>query len=163
MKIIGIDTGSKGAIVCLDSTEKTAEYMMLPYRADKVLDFSLVKDKFYSNIMMTFVEKVSGRGGWGATQTFQFGCYYGQILGLLSSYSHAMVTPQMWQKIAWEGTSDGEPKERSAAAFARLNPTTRLKKKEDGVIDAFHIARYGMLKYREIFTDDWRFINLAEK
>ncbi len=164
MKICGIDPGAKGAIVMLDSVEKTAQYLIIPYRDDKVMDKRAVKKAFnnFADVRLIFIEKVGGRGGWASGSTFQFGSNYGQILNEISDHPYMFVSPQVWQKIAWQGEPADEPKVMSAAAFQRLNPSTRMMlKKENGVIDAFHIARYGMINQRERFTDDWNFINLA--
>jgi hypothetical protein len=72
----------------------------------------------------------------------------------------------MWQKIQHRNTTGATAKERSASVFASLNPTFvsgSRRKIPDGLIDAFLIARWGLIDSRIVFRDDWRFINLEEK
>ena len=161
MKIIGIDPGSKGSIVELDSTTGEARYLDIPYRLDKIIDFNQVKAAFdFTETTMIFLEHVRGRSGWGATQVFTFGCNYGQILGFLYDKPHNLISPKTWQKIAHFGCCSGIPKLMSRESFQRLNPKSKVKKSQDGLIDAFHIARYGMFAYHAKFKDDWEFIKV---
>ena len=159
MKIIGIDPGSKGSIVELNSETNEARYLDLPYRQDKIIDFDQVKKAFdFNTVTMIYLEYVRGRSGWGATQVFTFGCNYGQVLGFLYDKPHTLVGPKAWQKIAHFGCSSGIPKLMSRESFIRLNPHSDIKKSQDGLIDAFHIARFGMFSYHAKFQDKWEFI-----
>lgn len=161
LKIIGIDTGSKGCIVELNTEAQEARYLELPYRQDKIIDFDQVKRSFdFGSTTMIFLEYVRGRSGWGATQMFTFGCNYGQILGFLYDKPHTLVGPKTWQKIAHCGCLSGIPKLRSRESFQRLNPQSSVKKSQDGLIDAFHIARYGLFAYHAKFRDPWEFTKL---
>ena len=161
MKIIGIDPGFKGCIVELDTLTRTARYLDLPFRTDKIINFHKVKGAFdFDDASMIYLEHVHGRGGWGASQVFTFGANYGQVLGFLYDKQHTLLNPKAWQKIAHFGTLSEGPKLKSWESFQRLNPNSGITKTKDGLIDAFHIARYGLFYYHAKFKDDWKFTKL---
>jgi len=162
MKIIGIDPGAKGCIVELDSKSQTARYLNIPYRFDGIIAFDIINAQFdyLRHVDHILLEKVGGRCGWGASQTFKFGVNYGQVLGYLWDRPHSLVAPKTWQGLAHAGTTMGSPKDRSRMAFVKLNPAPKVRAKDDGLIDAFHIARWGLRHFRQDFTDHWTFINL---
>jgi hypothetical protein len=112
---------------------------------------------------MTYIEHVRGRGGkWGASQTFTFGFNYGLIRGFLYDKPHVLVTPKQWQKIAHLGAKQDSPKTKSRETFVRLNPNANIPKSKDGVIDAFHIARFGLLQYPKniLSQQNWSFVKI---
>lgn len=161
MKIIGIDPGRKGAIVTLDPAKKIAYYSRLPYRKDNIVDFDILnkwKGEFSGSV---FLEDVHGKKEWGAQNNFAFGSYFGQLKLWLAieKIPHILVRPQEWQKIAHMGMGSGDPKQNSYTSFIRLNPNAKISKSEDGIIDAYHIARWGLIYYTRnvAFTDNWRF------
>jgi len=161
MKTVGIDPGKKGCIVTLDTDTHECHFIDMPWRDDGVLDLRQLNAKlspYWSG--MIYLEKVQGRVGWGATQTFNFGVNYGQLLAWLYDKPHTLVLPKKWQYIAHLGTREGNPKAKSYEGFVRLNPSSDIKKKHDGLIDAFHIARFGLLFGGASFKDDWQFIEL---
>jgi len=161
LKIIGIDPGFKGCIVELDSDTRTARCLDLPYRTDKIINFFKVNECFdFNRASMIYLERVRGRGGWGATQVFTFGTNYGQVLGFLYDKQHTLLEPKEWQKIAYFGTFEKDTKLRSWESFQKLNPNSGITKSKDGLIDAFHIARYGLFYYHAQFKDDWKFEKL---
>jgi hypothetical protein len=57
------------------------------------------------------------------------------------------------------GMNESDPKLNSFISFIRLNPNAKIRKTQDGIIDAFHIARYGIIYYalHDTFKDDWEF------
>lgn len=162
MRILGIDPGKKGCFVLLDRDEKTAHYLAMPLLADRSIDFDQVYASLdLSNLNMIFLEKVLGRGSWGAANVWSFAENYGQLRAqILYKRPHTLVPPKTWQKIAHVGTEGDNAKIRSMQSFQRINPSTKVYKTQDGLIDAFHIARYGLISFRAKFTDDWRFIRL---
>ncbi len=164
MRIVGIDVGFKGAVVLVDSDTKTVSWSPIPYRPDRVIDFDLLKRRFdnFDNLDMIYIEKVIGRGGWGAGPIFSFGVNYGQILAFFYNRPTTLLTPTKWQQLAHIGTDDGNAKERSMSAFIRLNPNAEVKKTWDGFVDAFHIARYGAFHYHKINVANWNVLNLGE-
>lgn len=161
MKIIGIDPGSKGCIVSLNTETRIAKCLNIPY-IDGVIDVDRIKGRFtWSDASMVILEKVHGRKEWGISNVFSFGQYYGQMRLFLYNKPHILLDPQTWQKIAHLGTSVSDPKAKSFQSFQRLNPNAKkIKKSYDGLIDAYHIARYGLFYYGVQFKDDWEFVIL---
>lgn len=162
MRVCGIDPGKKGCFVVLDTDRHIAFWLDTPYRSDGIIDFAKVQDLVgLDYVDSIFYEKVCGREGWGAVQVFSFGCSYGQILGFLHDKPHTLISPKKWQTIAHVGTCGDNAKQRSYQSFVRLNPSAKIKKSQDGLIDAFHIARYGLIMLRSKFRDNWEFVELC--
>lgn len=161
MKIIGIDPGRKGAIVCLDDETTIARYANLPYRTDGVIEFDRLNQWTQGDHCPILLEDVHGRGKWGSNSVFTFGCNYGQLRAwiVIMKRSHILVLPKAWQKIAHAGLNEIDPKVNSFISFQRLNPRAKIRKTQDGIVDAFHIARYGIIYYSKNthFKDDWEF------
>jgi hypothetical protein len=168
MIIVGIDSGKEGYFCELNESDGTCNYLKIPYRDDGIINGFKINRAFenFGNTHKIILEKVKGRGGWGATACFNFGKNYGQLLGILNGEPLVFVNPLMWQKIQHRNTTGATAKERSASVFASLNPTfvsESRRKIPDGLIDAFLIARWGLIDSRIVFRDDWRFFNLEEK
>jgi hypothetical protein len=143
--------------------------MAIPYRDNGVIDGFKIEKAFegFINIHKTIIERVQGRGNnvkWGATQNFGMGKNYGQILGLLHHVPLTFVIPQTWQKKVHKNVKGLTPKERSASAFASLNPSFgEMKKSMNGLVDAFLIARWALDEARIVFFDDWNFIDMEDE
>ncbi len=168
MIVIGIDSGKNGCFCELDCVVGTCRYIKIPYRDDNVINGYRLNEAFnhFNHAHKMIIEKTRGRAGWGATACFNFGKNYGQLLGLLHAQPLVFVNVQMWQKHQHKNVSGETAKERSASVFASLNPTfvSRSKRKiNDGLIDAFLIARWGLLDSRVVFRDDWNFINIEDE
>lgn len=160
-RIIGIDCGANGAIVQLDLKEQTAHYLKIPYRDDGLIDYRIIEESLMLHNAFFFVEKLHGRGGWSSSVTFKLGENYGKMLQCLSAYGFTLVEPQQWQKTAHDGTVMAKkPKDRTKEAFVRLQPHAGIK--HDGVIDAFFIARYGLLKLKHREPVRWNFIDASK-
>lgn len=165
MICIGIDSGAQGCLCELDVEEKTARYLKIPYRDDGVINGFKIERAFegFANAHKVVIEKVQGRGGWGATQCFSMGKNYGMLLGLLHHVPITLVQPSTWQKRIHKGIHGTTAKDRSAAVFASLNPSFgSIKKSDNGLIDAFLIARWALDEARIIYRDDWTFIDLED-
>jgi hypothetical protein len=160
MKIIAIDPGKTGYVVELDNREQTCKYLLMPMTRGGMLDYGKLDRSFPDKPTMHFIEKVSGRAGWGAGNIFVFGYNTGLITAWLYDKPYTLILPQTWQKLAHMGTDDDNPKIRSYQSFKRLNPSSDIKASKDGLIDAFHIARYGMFQYGVMFADDWNFVRM---
>lgn len=165
---IGIDPGALGAIVMLDSEEKTAKWGFIPYRHDKLINSrELFKafNHFHGYDRIT-VEKLIGRGGdakWGAQQNFGLGANYGKILQVLEMYPLYLASPCTWQRLAHYEVNGKTAKDKTLAAFDRLNPSYGgIKKSHNGLADAFFIARYGLDCLKCKYSDDWNFIKVTE-
>lgn len=165
MKIVGIDTGSKGCICLLDVEERSASYLRMPYRDDGIINGYLIEKCFegFTDVHRVVIEKVQGRGGWGATQLFNFGKNYGMVLGLMHHLPLTFVQPTEWQKHIHKGVKGATAKDRSLSIFTSLNPSFgQVRKCDEGLVDAFFIARWSLEKSRVVFKDDWNFINLGD-
>ena len=158
MKIVGIDPGKFGWWLLLDSETGEATARQLKWSSDGILIWRDIPkaDRVY-------IEKVHAIPKiMNASSAFSFGYSVGQIHAFTSASATALVTPQNWQRICLEGVDTAlDPKERSIAGFARLNPSLREKKLNHNMTDAFHIANYGMLK-AGIMRQDWQFANASE-
>jgi hypothetical protein len=170
MRCIGIDTGSTGVICELDVYEKTARYLKIPYRDDGIINGFKIDQTFegFANVHKIVIEKVQGRGGWGATQCFSMGKNFGMLLGLLHHVPLTFVQPPTWQKRIHKGVKGVTAKDKSFSVFASLNPSfpfelNKTNKVHTGIIDAFFIARWALDEARIIYQDDWTFIDLEDE
>ena len=159
MIILGIDPGKNGKAIVLNTEKnKSISIYSFDFDACNILDAkNYITFIQHNNVDCIFLEKVMGRGGasWGATNNFNFGMIYGQILlaTKMAQKPMILITPQTWQKIIHKGipTSLGA-KEKTLAAYQNLFPhdplpkTPRSKKTDNNLIDALMIALYGVLK-----------------
>ena len=163
MIISGADPGRKGAIVALDTESTYCNHYKLSFDKAGELDIDALGWWLAcTRPDMVLLEKVGGRKGWGAVQTFNFGSAYGQLLAALKSFRipRRMVPPQTWQRVAHEGVSGGlTPKERTMAAISQSFPGCP-KIRHDGVADAFLLAWFGVHKYGKSPRLIWDFKNL---
>ncbi len=105
------------------------------------------------------MEKVQGRRGSGATQTFGFGFACGELNAILRYWASlrkvAMhyVTPQAWQKGFHAGMPESlTAKEKSMLAYDRLFPhhpgrLSAARATDDNVVDALLLATHGVLRF----------------
>ncbi len=172
-----MDCGLKGYFCCLDTAERTASYLKIPYRADGIINSHKIDHCFegFSGIHRIYIEKVIGRGSmggekganWGAAQNFGMGFNYGQMMAVMSYWPITLVTPKQWQKKCHDHSVKGmgiTAKERTQARFDQINPSFGgISKNKDGLFDSFFIARYGLIDMSIDFCDDWNFIDLGDK
>jgi hypothetical protein len=170
MKLIGIDSGKNGCIAELDLEETLCRFMILPYREDGMMDYTRIRMNFnlntahYIGIEKTNNMPIFGGRNWG------FGYYYSAAYHLLESVPFDAFTPAQWQK-PFHGkkvkTNDTKTaKDRTAAAFARMNPNfeDRIYSKEDAkaVKDAFFIAYYVGMKNNIVMPTNFGFCDVAD-
>lgn len=162
MKFVAIDPGKNGAIVALDYDLNRGHYLKLSYDKNGVIEYEMVI-KLLNEYQpkRIYLEKVQGRGGWGASQTFNFGSYFGQLKLILSqvNHPHQLVTPLTWQRVIHDGIDKTlKPKERSLVAFKNLLPTVSVdfgkRKPHDGIMDALLILVWAYDKYGRL-PGDW--------
>lgn len=145
MRIIGIDPGKNGAWCLLDTSDYSAICGKLQWTEDGVFDFGKI-DKFWDHVIIEKVKAIPHK--MGASSAFTFGMGYGQIVFAFSGYGTTLVSPKTWQAHCLEGIdTDLNPKLRSRAGFARLNPEFKSAKLDDNITDAFHLANYGVNKF----------------
>lgn len=157
MNIIGIDPGKKGAAIIINSNGAILEILKFKYDKDNLLWFPEVTALISRyDPEFIYMEKVRGRGGvWGATQNFNFGFIYGQIIAAVRAhtiYPITFVEPKIWQAKFHTKTQVKETaKERTLKAYKKLfknDPIKKfypsLKKFDDNVLDAFMIASFAL-------------------
>lgn len=161
MRIAGADPGKLGVITVLSADSAHGWYHPLNYNKAGYLDVGRVWWFLQtSKPDVLILEKVQGRGGMGATQTFNFGFACGELNALLRCYADQgnclglkYASPQEWQKVIHEGIGGKlKPKERTELAYERLFPHKPIPtgpkggKINDNVVDALMLATYGVLK-----------------
>ena len=163
--ILGIDPGKKGAAVVINERGILQAAGGLEFDKAGMLetnDFALYVHHWSPSIIV--IERVRGRGaipgaafkGWGATQNFNFGFNYGQIVTMIRmiqpTYNFVLhfVEPRTWQKLAHTGCPKKmAAKDATAWAYSNFYPTkplfsNRNGKTSDGLIDALFIARWAL-------------------
>jgi hypothetical protein len=158
MRVIGIDAGSTGYVVQLDTDTMQAIYCAIPYRHDKLIDYDKLNRIFPELKVPVWIEKVRGRSVWGSSVCFKFGTNNGLIRAWLYNRNYHEVEPKNWQKLAHRGCEGDNPKVRSWLAFKKANPTSKICKSKDGLIDAYHIASWGLLQLTSKVYREWTFI-----
>jgi hypothetical protein len=162
MKVIGIDPGKKGIAVLTDSQTMTLDFHKFKFDQSNNIDhlwFNVFMNKHLIDHII--IEKVHGRGGvWGATQNFNFGFIYSQILSCVTrNYtSYTLVEPKTWQSVIHEGIQHkSTAKIKTMSAYKRLCPENPLiecgsstSKIDENLIDAFMISLYGQIKYAKL-------------
>lgn len=157
-KIIGIDPGRTGYVVQLDTETREATYMSIPYRHDKLIDYDKLNAAFPDLTIDVWIEKLRGRSVWGSSVCFKFGTNNGLIRAWLYNRPFREVDPKNWQAIAHRKTDKDTAKIKSWLAFKAINPNSTIGKSKDGLIDAFHIAAYGISHLTSKRIRDWTFI-----
>lgn len=165
MIIIGIDPGKTGFIVQLNSDSLIARTYPIPFRKDEIIDYRAIKWHFDFKLAdLIVLEKVSVQPHWSATSSMTFGKIVGQLQMLISQHSFMEISSRIWQKEVHVGFADHmDAKAKSAAAFARINPNYESKKKIDhNMIDAFHIADWGLRKNNILARSSWTFEHIPK-
>lgn len=149
MRIIGIDPGKTGGLVCLDEGA-IVDMIVMPDHGRVILDWL---EEMRSGTMHVFLEKAQAMPKNGAVSMFNYGVGYGIIQGVLIDMEcgYTLVPPRTWTKVMHAGASGTDPKKKSLDIARRLfpgqdlrNPESKLAKKpHEGIIDALLIAEYG--------------------
>lgn len=165
MRVTAFDPGKSGYIVELNSDTKTARTMPIPFRADEIICYRTVRANFdLKSSDLVILEKVSVQPVWSAASGMTFGKTVGQIQMMISQTTFAEVSSRTWQKEMHLGFTDSmKPKEKSAAAFYRLNPdyVHGKRKPSHDMIDAFLIAAYGLKTSGINIQGGWKFEHIT--
>lgn len=163
---VGIDPGKTGFI----SIEFNGEYEFFPITEKSgnfdesifLKIFKHIRSKYEGFEVKVAIEEVGGRGGWSATNNFNFGYIAGMIKSvfILLNVEILMVRPQKWQSYMRQGypdlkktSSTGKTQVRDPKAVAQMivekeypeidfRRTTRARKNDDNKIDSFLIMKY---------------------
>lgn len=185
---IGVDPGKTGFITLLKNDDNPVFFEM-PYKKVETgellksgkpktkLEFDeygfihIFNDILYGYIanenvdteVYVSIEEVQGRGGWSATNNFNFGYIAGMLKMLFITMgikNILMVRPQKWQSYMRQGypdlkkaSSTGKTQIRDPKAVAEMivknefpsidfRKSERAKKNDDNKIDSFLIAQY---------------------
>lgn len=167
MQVAGIDPGKKGAILVVSTVSEKAYGYKLRYDKAGHLDTASLRTFLKgTSPSILILEKVQGRGGSGATQTFNFGFACGELNATLRSWQETAsmyyVQPQIWQKILHQGVDTKlDAKSRSFVAYRRLFPQGPIAagpkggKADDNLIDALLLASYGVLTFARSHLRPW--------
>ncbi len=144
MRVIGIDPGSKGALVLIDTHLNIQKSSLMPL-AGKEINFTAVAHTLIkAKPDLVILEKVHAMPKQGVSSTFKFGVNYGGVKGILEGarIPFILVTPQKWKKVL-----SGTAKDKQAAIdyIRRKYPNLVLIPKgkrtpQDGIADAACIA-----------------------
>lgn len=165
MKILSVDPGSNGALVCLELNKVenkiyyTIDWTPMPTVEDNTSIDTLkaanwIRERSFDHI---FIEHVHAIFGSAAGATFRFGRMFGGIEGVVGGLGlpYSLVPPKTWQKHVWipelipHKKDIMTAKEKSAKTVELyfpnidLKPTKRSKNQHDGAIDSILIALYG--------------------
>ena len=162
---IGIDPGKTGGYACILENEifSRAPIPILGKEFDGNEFKKAIKYRvgiYANNPFMIIIEKSQAMRKQGVTSMFNYGKISGLIEGIVIGlgYPYALVPPQTWQKVMFEGTpakrgkTKVKSKERAAIVATRLWPDMDWRKSEratnphDGMVDAALIAEYGRRK-----------------
>lgn len=165
---VGVDPGKTGFISLKIRGEY--EFIQMPYH--KVDKKSVFNEEGFSEIynylnnmnvkFKVAIEEVGGRGGWSATNNFNFGHIAGMLkqLFILLGAEITMIRPQKWQTYMRQGypdlkkaSSTGKTQIRDPKAVAEMivdkewpdidfRKTERSRKNDDNKIDSFLIMQY---------------------
>lgn len=140
---LGIDPGSNGGLVWLDSDGSLLECVKMPSTPEDVYN---ALGSYNCEDVVCFMEKVGGISGQGAAASFVFGKGYGELtMALLArGISTTLVTPQKWQKhfnlSGKKGESKTSHKNRIKAWSQQRFPKQKVTL---WAADALAIASYG--------------------
>lgn len=167
---IGIDPGKAGFV----SIIKDDEYIFFPMPYERIAGKSVfcetclkplveeIADICKGYEIKVAIEQVGGRGGWSATNNFNFGYTAGlqKMMMLMIDADILMVRPAKWQSVMRKGydnikkaSSTGKTMVNDSKAIAEFialtewpdvdfRKSTRARKNDDNKIDAFLIAQY---------------------
>jgi len=180
MVYLGIDPGKSGGLavitdsndIVVTATPVTKENEIDIAQVNAFIDFIITK--YNTTDIQCVLEDVHSIFGMSAQSNFQFGRVLGVIEGILGSRSISFikVTPKVWQKEIWAGTTpignatgkllkSGAPhikidtKGTSLLVAKQLFPdvnllaTPRSKVAHDGIVDALLIAEYCKRKFKQ--------------
>lgn len=174
MIIAAIDTGKRGAVVVVNTQTNKAWKEKLTYDSNGlIINRFAEKLKFVDKII---IEKVNGRGGWGANTTFTMGSFFGQLMHeiIYLGKPWEWVLPHCWTAIVHRDVElikgKNGAKAKTLRAYKMYFPhdpigTTGIagtKGHHDGVVDALMIATYELLKDNEPIPE-WEFIQNLEE
>lgn len=155
---VGIDSGSKGALSCVNALGQIKDYFAFNKLTTQELYESMLELKNEYRPQKVVLEKVWGRAGQSSKSTFSQGKNYGVVKAVAELVFGEVVevAAVTWQKDFYKNMEADLTSKQKAFQIAKdLWPgekflaTTKSKVAHDGIIDASLIAMYGMINYYE--------------
>lgn len=139
--VIGIDPGAQGAAAVHSGGKLMSIARFAKLTTSELRDWLQEHDY----VRVAYVEKVGAMPKQGLSSTFNFGCEYGRILGLLEGLHIPIkeVTPQKWQKgLGLPPKKDGANKHKQALKQLASQRYPGMGKLTNDMPDAMLIAEY---------------------
>jgi hypothetical protein len=148
MKIVGIDPGKTGGLALIENRQ-ISQLEVMP--EDSYFLIPLL-ERWAPHII--YLEKAQSMPGNAGARMFNYGQYYGEIIGILKCLKipFVLVRPQTWTKIMHKNQRGDDPKIKSRNAALTLFPnmnfliSERCRKPHEGLVDAALIAEYGAIE-----------------
>ncbi len=148
---IGIDPGKAGGIAVISQDLSYSFAWRYPGDLDLAMDLLYNIHITRKEVKLAAVEQVHSMPNMGVVGCFKFGGnYYAWLAGLsMLKIPYITVTSRKWQKAMLDAGT-GETKEKSLSMARRLFPEIDMKyKKDDGMADALHLARWARRESEE--------------
>ena len=146
---VGIDPGKQGALAAIGEDLRIVLIAKAPDSAAGMAEL-LRRVKRTGRIELTVLERTQVLPGNGAVGMHRYGRHAGAWEGVLAALQIPVVQPypKEWQVIVKaRGCRRGETKQRSLASARRLFGI-ELKRSQDGIADALHLALWAAQKHK---------------
>ena len=142
---VGIDPGQTGALAAIDGTRKARFLAKAPDSAAGMAD--LVREvRRVGPIRLAVLERTQAMPGNGVVAMHNYGRHAGAWEGVLATLRVPVTQPypKVWQVLVRApGCRRGDTKKRSIASARRLFGV-ELKRSQDGMADALHMALWAL-------------------
>lgn len=157
--ILGVDPGKKGAFVLIDSEKQIITWTKMPLikREYDLRNIACALKHAREYDCMVYLEFCNSFGKGGKKSFYVQGIGHGIIRGMLFALElrYREVSPSMWQKVIYAGMPKNlQPKEKAQLVFSQEYQLDKdrefpvAKASQEGLIDAFLIAQYGLHQER---------------
>ncbi|MHB8346013.1 MAG: hypothetical protein ACYDHM_02320 [Acidiferrobacterales bacterium] len=146
---VGIDPGKQGALAAIDSDSGIVLVAKAPDSAAGMAGL-LRRVKRKGRVELTVLERTQAMPGNGVVAMHSYGRHAGAWEGVLAALRIPVVQPypREWQVLVRaRGCRRGETKKRSIASARRLFGV-ELRRSQDGIADALHMALWAALKHK---------------
>jgi hypothetical protein len=158
MRVLGIDPGLNGALICLENGRPIALHVMpvieikkgksTKHEYDIPMIAKLLRSAAPEHV---FIEKQQAMPMQGTVSMYSVGLGYGILRGLVTGLNlpHTLLHAKSWQKEMFRDCPKDDTKALAAIICGRLWPdmdfraSERCKKSHEGLADAALIGLYG--------------------
>jgi len=155
MLYAGLDNGKKGGIAILDEKQEIFRLEPMPVvKGKSSVEYNLSAiTKIFEDLpddIMICIEKSFMLPRNGCKANYNIGWNMGAMEGILAAFglSYEIVSPQVWQKEIFQGTSSSKDTKAASIMFCKRKwPKVNLKvgnstKENDNLADSLNIALY---------------------